>query len=847
VAEPDGSDASAVRIESFESTALTASTVVPYEQLRWHCDPAALGFATTNDIPPLQGTMGQERGVEAVALGLALDTTGFHIYVAGPSGSGRATTVRSLVTSESARQPPAPDWCYLHNFSQPSQPICIQLPSGRGPQLAEDLDDLVADARREIPRVFEGEQYQERRAQIGRELVEQRSALFDEVRTLADRLGFTVELTETGVVTVPLLEPGKPLTEEGFRLLPDEQQVELRAKMLEITRKTDEMLLGVRRLQRESHERLHALDREVVGFAVGHLLDALRTKYWDVRPIIEHLDALQADLVAHLDEFRSTETEREDTSFLPIAADQSYDRYRANVLVTHTPSDGAPVVFEPNPTYYNLVGRVDFRASMAAMVTDFRLIRPGALHRANGGYLVLQARDVLLSPFAWDALKRALRDCELRIENLGEQFSAFPTATLKPEPIPLHIKVVLIGDLMTYSLLYQLDPDFPRLFKIKAQFGPDMPRTDESLRALAMFIRSQVDAHGLLPFGASAVARLIEHCARLSEDQERLATRFEAIADLLIESDLYARQSGAEQVDASHVDHALEAEEHRLNFFEDRLQREITNGTIDIDTHGHTIGQINGLSVFELGDYAFARPCRITARVGLGEGGIVDIQREAKLSGPTHSKGVLTLNGYLLSKYAQKTPLTVAARLTFEQTYGEVDGDSASSSELYALLSELADVPIHQGIAVTGSVDQSGNIQAVGAATTKIEGFFAVCQAQGLDGTQGVIIPAANVRHLMLKPKVADAVAAGQFHVWAVHTVDEGVELLTGIPAGERQTDGSYPDGSLHALVQQRLTGLATRLVEFGRPAHREPEPHASKRRNGHAESLPPACSRAHS
>jgi predicted ATP-dependent protease len=839
VAERDDTVQSAAGIKFIPSSGLPATTTVPYGQLRWHCDPAALGFATTSEIPPLQGTIGQERGVDAVALGLALDTSGFHVYVAGPSGSGRATTVRSLVTDEAAGKASAPDWCYLHNFSQPSQPVAAQLPSGRGPALAEDLDDLVADARREIPRVFEGEQYQQRRAQIGRQLLEKRSALFDEVRSLADRLGFTVELTDTDVVTVPLLEPGKPLTEEAFRLLPDEQQAEIRAKMHEITRKTEEVLLGVRRLQRDSHERLHELDREVVGFAVGHLLDALRAKYSDVAQVIQHLDALQADLVAHPDEFRSTDAEREDVPFLPVVAQRAYDRYRANVLVTHEPSEGAPVVFEPNPTYYNLVGRVDYRASIAAMVTDFRMIRPGALHRANGGYLVLQARDVLLSPFAWDALKRALRERELRIENLGEQFSAFPTATLKPAAIPLHVKVVLIGDLLTYTLLYQMDPDFPRLFKIKAQFGPDMPRTADSMRALGMFIRCQVDARGLRPFSADAVSRVIEHSARLAEHQDRLATRFEAIADLLVESDHYAKQSGAEVVEGCYVERALDAQEHRLNLLEDRLQREIAEGTIGIDTHGQIIGQVNGLSVFELGDYAFARPCRITARVGLGEEGVVDIQREAKLSGPTHSKGVLTLNGYLLSKYAQRTPLALSARLTFEQTYGEVEGDSASSSELYALLSALADAPIRQGVAVTGSVDQSGEIQAVGSVTTKVEGFFAVCKAQGLDGKQGVIIPAANVRHLMLKPEVAEAVAAGQFHVWAVHTVDEGIELLTGIPAGQRQSDGSYSAGGLHALVQQRLAALATRLIEFGEAGRRSHRQHRGERRNGQVDPMP--------
>ena len=592
------------------------------------------------------------------------------------------------------------------------------------------------------------------------------------------------------------------------------------------------MLHVVRRIEREAHEQVHALDREAVSFAVGHLLDALRTKYAQVHAVIEHLDGVQADLVAHLEEFRGTEPEPgPPTPMPPFAGERAYKRYGANVLVTNTPAAGAPVVLESNPTYYNLLGRVDYRAAVGAMHTDFQLIRPGALHRANGGYLVLQARDVLLSPFAWDALKRALRDGELRIENLGEQFSAFPTATLKPAPIALKVKVVLIGDLQTYMLLYGLDPDFQRLFKVKAQFGPYMDRSPETMLAYAAFVSGQVNAHGLLPFGSDAVARVIEHGARLAEHQARLATSFEAIDDLLVESDHVARGAGAELVQAPHVDAALAAREHRLNLLEEEVQREIEDGTIAIDTHTEVVGQVNGLSVLDLGDYAFGRPSRITARVGLGEEGVVDIEREVKLSGPTHSKGVLILTGYLLEQYARETPLAVSARLTFEQVYGEVDGDSASSAELYALLSALAGAPIRQGIAVTGSVNQRGEIQAVGGVVTKIEGFFAVCKSQGLDAQQGVIIPATNVQHLMLKQEVVDAVADGMFHVWAVRTVDEGIELLTGLQAGERLTDGNFRDGTLHARVQRRLGSLAERLVEFRRQTARKP---LTVSRNGH-------------
>jgi predicted ATP-dependent protease len=488
--------------------------------------------------------------------------------------------------------------------------------------------------------------------------------------------------------------------------------------------------------------------------------------------------------------------------------------------VTNDPNDGAPIVCESSPTYYNLLGRIDYRAAFGAMQTDYALIKAGALHRANGGFLVLQARDLLTSPFAWDALKRALRDGQVRVENLGEQLSAFPTATLKPAPIPLQVKVIVIGDLLTYMLLYRLDEDFQKLFKVKAHFGPAMDRSPDALQAYAGFVSSQVQANGLLPFSKDAVARVIEHGARLAEHQARLATRFNAVAEVVTEADHWARQAGAAQVHAEHVEQALAAQEHRANLVEEEVQRLIDEGTLAINTRGAVVGQVNGLSVSDLGDYAFARPSRITATIGLGAEGVVDVEREAKLSGRTHSKGVLILSGYLIGKYAQQHPLAISARLAFEQVYDEIDGDSASSAELYALLSSLAELPIRRGIAVTGSVNQHGDVQTIGAVTRKIEGYFAVCQAQGLTGEQGVLIPRANVRHLMLKQEVVDAVARGAFHIWAAGTIDEGIALLTGLPAGERQPDGTYPSDTVHGAVQRRLAALATRLAEYGDRRH---------------------------
>ncbi|HEY1296806.1 MAG TPA: AAA family ATPase [Chloroflexota bacterium] len=798
---------------------------LPAESLRWRCDPETLGFASTDDVPPLVGTAGQDRGLDAINLGLAVENDGFNVFVAGPPGSGRTTTARYLIAQTAASRAAPSDWCYLHNFQTANQPIALELAAGQAPEVSHDLEDLIGSLRRAVPRVFEAEEYQQRRAEIARSLDARRDAIFAQIRAAGEQLGFAVEFTPMGAATVPLLEPGKPMSPEAFELLPDQKKAEIRAKNQELRHAIEEALMSVHRLEREAQERLHKLDHEVMGYAVGHLLAALQSKYAEIPAVVQHLESIQADLVSRVDEFHSSESEQAPRG---QTADRAFDRYRANVLVTHSAVDGAPVVFEPNPTYYNLVGRINYRASIGAMYTDFTLIQAGALHRANGGYLIVQARDVLLNPFAWDALKRALRDHELRIENLGEEFSAFPTASLKPARIPLHVKVVLIGDVQTYMLLYQLDPDFQRLFKIKAHFGPTMPRTEETVKAYAGFVSGHARARNLLPFGSDAVARVIEHGARLAEHQDRLATRFEAIGDLLVEADQLARQERAAQVRAAHVETALVNQEHRVNLLEEEIQREIDEQTLAIDTHAQVVGQVNGLSVMELGDYAFSRPSRITAMIGLGDEGVVDIEREVKMSGPSHSKGVMILTGYLLNQYAHDAPLALSARLTFEQVYGAVDGDSASSTELYALLSALGDLPIHQGIAVTGSVNQRGEVQAIGGVNLKIEGFYAVCRAQGLSGQQGVIIPASNARHLMLKPEVVDAVKAGLFHVWAVRTVDEGITLLTGVPADR-----------VHDRVQQRLRDLASRLMQFR--GRRDPAAanDRTSRSNGHDRVVP--------
>ncbi len=801
-----------MKAKGTRSKKVSASTLLSVEQLRRRCDPESLGFESTNDVPPLEQIVGQERGIAALQFGLSQSISGYNVYVAGRSGSGRMSTVRSEIERVATSSPLPSEWVYVRNFADPYRPNAIQLPNGRGTELARDLERVVDGCRREIQRAFESDLLAQNRGLALRSFERQREAVIDGLRPEAERLGFVVELTPGGIAMIPALSPGVPMSPEGFGLLPNEKKLEIQARGQQMQERMSEVTGVLQRLDREAHEAVRAVDREIAHATTETVLDPVRRKWSSQPEVVQHLDEVQRDLVDYLDEFRASEQDaRPGANSHP-----AYRRYGVNVLVPTSSGPGAPVIFEPNPTYYNLVGRIDYEVAGGGSHTDFALVKPGALHRANGGFLILQARDLLTNPFAWDALKRSLRDRQIRVENLTEQLGGLPTMSLKPEPIPLQVKVVLIGDALTYSLLYRLDEDFRKLFKVKAEFSPMLDYSATSVQAYAAFISQQVQEHCLLPFNREAVARLVEHGSRLVEDQERLTSCFDAITEVIVEADSCARQAGAPEVGGGHVETALVQREYRVRLVEDEVQRMMVQGTIAIDTQSRVVGQINGLSVLQLEDHAFARPTRITVQTGMGVDGVVDVQREIKLSGPSHSKGVLTLIGYLVGTYAKSNPLALSARIAFEQVYDEIDGDSASSSELYALLSSLADTPIRQDIAVTGSVNQRGDIQAVGGVTTKIEGFFAVCKARGLTGTQGVIIPRTNARHLMLKPEIVEAAAAGLFHVWAVETVDQGIELLTGITAGQRRADGSFPPNSVHGLVSARLVSLAERLARYG-------------------------------
>jgi lon-related putative ATP-dependent protease len=787
------------------------------EELRRRVDPAALPFRTTAEVEPLTGTIGQPRALAAIDFGLGIGAPGYNLFVAGEPGSGRTGTLRDYLERLARDRPPPDDWVYVHNFAAPDRPNAIRLPAGRGAELQRDMADFLESARREIPRAFESEDYERRRREILEEVGARRDALNEELQAFASERGFALETTPAGIVSVPMSR-GRPLTPDEFARLSAAAREEVERRGKEIHERVAQVVRRLRQLEKEAADRVRLLDRDVAQFAVGPLFHELRERYAGLDEVLQYLADVEDDLPDHLAAFRGTQDEL--PAFLGglSLADRTEQltRYRVNVFVGNGAPTGAPVVVERNPTYYNLLGRIDYRASFGTMVTDFHQIRTGALGRANGGFLVLQALDVLRNPFAWDALKRALLTREVRIENLGEQLSAFPTVSLRPEPIPLDLKVVLIGSSFLYHLLYSLDEDFRELFKVKVDFAPHMDWSDEHVTNYAAFISRRVREHGLLHFDSGAVARVVEHGARLRESQRKLSARLIEIADVVSEASYLAGRAGREAVAAEDVTGAIADREYRSNLLEERIQELMAEGTIRIDVEGERVGQVNGLSVLDLGDYAFGKPTRVSARVSLGRGAVTSIEREIELSGPIHSKGFLILSGYLAAQYAQEFPLALSATLTFEQAYEGVEGDSASSTELYALLSALADVPLRQELAVTGSVDQNGHVQAVGGVTTKIEGFFATCRAKGLTGRQGVIVPRANVANLMLPDEVVEAVAAGRFHVFAVETIDEGLELLTGRPAGVRGPDGAFPEGSLHDLVERRLRAYADRLREFG-------------------------------
>ncbi|MBC7252069.1 MAG: AAA family ATPase [Anaerolineae bacterium] len=781
------------------------------DEVRRTCPVELFDFEHTGELAVADEIIGQPRATRAIDFGIDIASPGYNVYVLGPAGTGRTTTIQRFLERRAAKGPVPDDWCYVYNFDEPSRPRALRLPPGTAVRLRADMERLVDHLRLEIPRAFESEEYEKTRNQIAAELQKAQEEELSALGQKAGQLGFGLMRTASGLVPVPVVN-GQPMTPQAYNALPAEE----RARLTDIRRQLEEELNDagrrIREREREARQKAQELDRQVASFACGPLIDELQETYQDLPEVVDYLEAVRQDIIERVTDFlprKEEEAAAQAGDVLAGAPGPRLTRYKVNVLVDRSGLKGAPVVVEPTPTYYNIVGRVEQKAHMGMMVTDFTLIKPGALHRANGGYLVLNIQDVLSESFTWEALKRALRNAEIRIEELGGQYRLFALSTLEPEPIPLQVKVILLGSPTLYYLLYGQDEDFRKLFKVRADFAVEMDRNEENISEYVQFIATRCAEEGLRHFDRSGVARVVEYGSRLVEDQNKLSTRFGDIADLIREASYWASRNGHELVTTEDVERAIQEKVYRANMVEERIQEHIRDGTILIDTTGEVVGQVNGLSVYNLGGYSFGRPSRITARTYAGKGGVVHIEREVKLSGPIHDKGVMILSGYLGGQYAQERPLSLSASLTFEQMYDEVDGDSASSAELYALLSSLSGLPLKQSIAVTGSVDQRGEVQAVGGVTYKVEGYFDVCRARGLTGDQGVIIPRQNVRNLMLRQDVVEAIREGKFHIYPVASVDEGLEILTGREAGVRGEDGTFPEGTVHFLVEQRLRKLA--------------------------------------
>ena len=816
---------------------MTPPSELTAAQLRHRCDPAQFAFTTTAEAPGPETIIGQERATRAIEFGLDMPHPGYNVFATGPAGAGKSSILTRFLEARAAARAVPSDWGYVHNFVDPDRPRPVRLPPGGGVKLREQVNAVLVQVADALEKTFASDQYAESRNALGRELDSQRSERFRALDAVVRQQGFVLSRTPTGMMIAPLKD-GKPYTQEEFDALTESEREALGQQSEGLQEALERTMRQVQDLEEAAQAQLSNLHQAIAAAAIRPFFDKLTPEYTDWPDVLAYLAGIQAHMAEHTDDLAvdtaagtpaaagdGEEGASQPADPLPAwlrpQTESPFDRYRLNVIVDNSGLQGAPVILETNPTYPNLIGKVEMRAEFGALVTDYRQIKAGALHRANGGYLVLDARLLLRQPLGWEALKQALRNARVRIEDLAQQMGVLAATTLAPEPIPLDVKVVLIGDPETYYALYTYDEQFEKLFKVRADFAAEMAWTSDNEDRIVRFIRGRCEEYGLPHFDASGVAKVIEYSGRLVEDQRKLTTRFAHVADVIQEAAFWAGQARrGEQtlVIAADVQRAIDERVYRSNQYEERMRELITDGTIMVDVSGAAVGQVNGLAVLELGDYAFGRPSRITCSSYQGRAGVINIEREARLSGRTHDKGILILTGFLGGRYAQDKPLSLSASIAFEQSYEGIDGDSASSTELYALLSSLADLPIKQGIAVTGSVNQRGEIQAIGGATTKIEGFFDVCRAMpgGLTGDQGVILPATNVSTLMLREDIVEAVGQGQFHLWPVRTIDEGIERLTGVPAGERGPDGTYPPDTINGRTDRRLRELAEKMEAFG-------------------------------
>lgn len=789
------------------------------KQLRARCQVSEFTCKTSAELSPLEGVVGQPRALNAMQFGLEIPDKGFNIYVAGMPGTGRSTAIERYLKEIAATQPVPSDWCYVTNYSNQFKPMALEFPAGMGKVFVSKIDRFIEASRTSIQQMLESEEYAKQREEQSQLFEDQRDQLTEQMRSKAQEAGFVLQGTQTGLLMVPIIK-GQPITPEMIAQLKPEarKEIESRRSALEIELRAT--FRKLRNLERELREKLRQMEEKAVRFTLEPLITELEEEYQGNEKAIKWVHELSDDLIENLNQFIGRQPE----GLPPMLAarmpspEDFAQRYKVNLIVDHSEQDGAPIVIVSNATYTNLFGRVEKEPRFGALVTDTTMIRAGDIHRANGGYLVIPVREMLMNPVSYPALKRALQHDHVVIEEASETMGFLTVKTLHPEPIPLKLKVILVGEPLWYQQLYQLDPDFRELFKVKADFDTSMDRNQESVKIYGDFVCTLTEKESLLHLTVQAIAEIVDFSSRLADNQDKLSTRFDVVSDVIREANFYAKKEGKKEIRLSHIKKTIDERYFRSSLYAEKIREYIKKGVVLIDTKGDAVGQINGLSVLSLGDFTFGQPSRITATVAPGRGQVIDIEREAQLSGPIQIKGVQILTGFLHETFGQDKPLSLSARITFEQSYGGVDGDSASSTELYAMLSALSEVPIQQRFAVTGSVNQHGHIQAIGGVNQKIEGYFAVCKEIGLTGDQGVLIPKSNVQNLMLKDEVIEAVKAGKFHIFSVDTIEEGIELLTGLPAGKRQADGKFPTDSILGRVDKRLREMANIMREHNRP-----------------------------
>jgi lon-related putative ATP-dependent protease len=781
-----------------------------YTQARRTCPDNFISCNSTLELEPLSEIIGQERAVKALQFGLDIKEEGFNIYVAGLPGTGKKTLIINFLEEKAKDMPVPPDWCYVYNFEDSQKPNVLSLPAGKGSEFVSDMDKFVDEMKKALIAAFESDDYANRREETLKKFEEKKQELLNELNQKAQQAGFVLQRSQIGMLIVPVIN-GQVINEQQFSILPQSVREEIQSRRRELQDQLRVAFRQFRDIDRDAEAAIEKFNRDVADFAIDHLLDAIKEKYDGITECGLYLDLVKEDILSNLTYIIGSQQEQENplVAMMGRSRPDPTERYKVNLIVDNSKLEGAPVIMEQNPGHDRLFGTTEKEARFGTLVTNYTMIRGGSAHEANGGFLVIPIEELARNPGSYESLKRTLLNKKLEIEELAARLGYISTRSLRPEPIPFDCKVILVGEGRYYYLLYQADPEFKKIFKVKAEFDNTMDRNSDNIQEYAKFICTLCHKEGLKHLDSTGISNIVEYSSRLASDQEKLSTQLNEISDIIREANYYAQKENSKYITKKHVRQAVEAKVYRSNLIEEKLSEMIERGSILVDTEGEKVGQVNGLAVLGIGDYMFGKPSRITASIGLGKKGIIDIEKQAEMGGPTHTKGVHILTGFLTDRYAKKNPLSLTARLVFEQSYSGVDGDSASSTETYAMLSALSEIPIKQSLAVTGSVNQKGEVQAIGGVNQKIEGFYDLCKIRGLTGEQGVVIPESNIKNLMLREDVVDAIKKGKFHIYPVKTIDQGIEVLTGVSAGKQDESGAYPERTINSAVQKKLDAMA--------------------------------------